>query len=275
MTALTKFINFISDPKNNYPNIYIFLYHILKAVQKLLTKIGIYKNKYNNKDMFNWSLYSLHYKGELIEAKKTTSIEIKPGDYVLENDRLIKKNWAIKPLHLSHRFLYETIMLLRPKSIFEMGCGAGMHLNNLQALLPNVALTGIDLLESQIIILRRTFPLLNATIKVTDATVPFTDNFMQPVDLAFTQAVLMHIHTENGHLNALINLFNIATKYIILMESERTHHYVDDIKKLQAEKKINWENIYFYNRLDPETKQPMSIICSKEQLPYPEYNLLK
>jgi len=272
MTALTKFINFISDPKNNYPNIYIFLYHILKAVQKLLTKIGIYKNKYNNKDMFNWSLYSLHYKGELIEAKKTTSIEIKPGDYVLENDRLIKKNWAIKPLHLSHRFLYETIMLLRPKSIFEMGCGTGMHLNNLQTLMPNTTLSGIDLLDNQIKMLRRSFPYLSATIKAADATIPFPENFMPPADIAFTQAVLMHIHTNSLHLAALANLFKIGRKYVILMESERTHHYIDDTKKLKTEKKVNWENIYFYYRLDPETKQPMSIICSKEQLTSPEYH---
>lgn len=270
MKIFKKIIKFISSPKNNYPNVYILLYHILKGIQKIFVSLGIYQNAFHGKDMFNWSLYSLHYKGELVEARKTSSTDIRPGDYKMKNGQLEKINQSIKPLFPPHRFLYETIMILNPSSVFEMGCGSGMHLNNLQSLMPNTKLSGIDLLESQVKMLKKSFPDLKADIRIADATIPLPDGLSQSADLAYTQAVLMHIHTDNLHLVALANLFKIAKKQIILMESERTHQYIKDIKKMQAEKKIDWENIYFYNRLEPETNQPMSIICSKEKLSFRE-----
>ena len=198
--------------------------------------------------------------------EKIYSLSLKTNDYELIGEKLIKKNNTIKPLHSSHRFLYETIMLSKPQSVFEMGCGAGINLHNLNILLPNTKISGIDISEQQLKNLKKTYPHLNNLVKQADATIPFQKNFIPPVDIAFTQAVLMHIHTNDLHLVALTNLFKIAQKQVILMESERKHHYIDQITKLHAEKKIGWKNIYFYNRLDWETKQPLSIICSKEKL---------
>ncbi len=118
-----------------------------------------------------------------------------------------------------------------------MGCGTGMHLNNIQTLAPQITLSGIDLSPKQIIMLRRSYPFLNATIKVANATVPLPENFLPQADLAFTQAVIMHIHTNDLHLVALANLFKIAKKYIILFESERKHKYINDIKNYKQRKK--------------------------------------
>ncbi len=266
---IKKIIKFISRPKEYYPNIYIFGYHLLKALQKILIKLKFIKNSdLPKQDMFNWSLYNLHYKGELMEARKNYTIDLKLGDYIFTNHELIKNNGEIKPLHSNHRFLYETILQLNPSSVFEMGCGGGMHLHNLQTLNPNLQLAGIDLLEKQIQLLRKTYPNLKATIKQADATLPLSFA-LPPADLVFTQAVIMHIHTGKLHLVALENLFKMAKKYVILMESAKSHLFVNDIKSLHSKKLINWTQIYFYYRVNKETNQPTSIICSSEILNYP------
>jgi len=276
MKFLKKINKFLSSPKTYYPNIYIFSYHALKAIHKFLIKLGIIKQKYSDKDMFNWSLYDLHYKGELIEEKKRYTINLSVGDYQIIDNKLTKINSQIKPLHPNHRFLYETIMQLNPASVFEMGCGAGMHLNNLQILAPQINFSGIDLLPKQITRLRRNYPFLNAIIKVADATTaPLPENFLPPADLAFTQAVIMHIHTGDLHLNALENLFKMSKKYVLLHESPKNHLFMDDIIYLCTQKRICWDNLFFYYRINEENK-PSSIICSNEKLNYPileDYNI--
>lgn len=276
MKFIKKIIKFISNPKINYPNIYIFSYHALKAVHKALIKLKITKKTYLDKDMFNWSLYNLHYKGELIEAKKEYTINLQNNDFIFKNSKLIKNNTSIKPLHNNHRLLYETILQLNPSSVFEMGCGTGMHLNNMQTLAPQIILSGIDLLPKQIIMLHQSYPFSNATVKVADATIPLSENFLPQADLAFTQAVIMHIHTGNAHLMALENLFKMSRKYVLLFDSAKNHPFMEDIKKLHADKKIAWDNIYFYYRINEENNIPISIICSNEKLNYPildDYNI--
>lgn len=266
---LKKFIKFISHPKEYYPNVYILGYHLLKAFQKILIKLGFAKTDgLPTQDMFNWSLYSLHYKGELIEAKKSYTMDLKPGDYIFINSELTKNNDKIKPLYSNHRFLYETILQLNPDSVFEMGCGNGMHLNNLRVLNPGLKLSGIDLLEKQIQLLQKNYPNLRATVKQANATLPFSGK-LPPADVAFTQAVIMHIHTDKLHLMALENLFKMAKKYVILMEGAKSHQFMEDIKELHSKKLIDWEKIYFYYRIDKETNRPTSIICSNETLDYP------
>lgn len=276
MKILKKIYQFIASPKTNYPNIYIFSYHVLKAFHKLAIKAGLTKQKYLGKDMFNWSLYDLHYKGELIEDKKRYTMDLSATDYKMVDNKLTKINPEIKSLHTNHRLLYETILQLNPSSVFEMGCGTGMHLNNLQTLAPKITLSGSDLLPQQIIRLRKNYPFLNATIKVADATLPLPENFLPLADLAFTQAVIMHIHTDDLHLKALENLFRMSKKYVLLYESTKNHPFMDDIKKLHAAKKIAWDNLYFYYRINEENNRPASIICSNEKLNYPvlaDYNI--
>mgnify|MGYP001578254926 FL=1 len=89
-------------------------------------------------------------------------------------------------------------------------------------------------------------------------------------DVAFPQAVIMHIHTGDAHLIALENLFKMAKKYVILYESMKNHPFLDDIKKLHLEKRISWNNIFFYYRINEENSLPSSMICSSVKLPYLE-----
>ncbi len=275
---LKKIIKFIAHPKDNYPNIYIFGYHVLKSFHKTILKLGFIKDDGKlKKDMFNWTLYNLHYKGELMEGRKLYTLSLKSRDYQFHNLQLIKNNEKIKPLHPSHRLLYETILQLNPQSVFEMGCGTGMHLHNLQALLPQARIYGVDLSSQQIKGLKKIYPQIADKAKQADATASWTKLPFEICDVAFTQAVIMHIHTGDAHLVALENLFKMAKKYVILYESMKNHPFLDDIKKLHSEKKIAWDNIFFYYRINEENGLPTSMICSNIKLPYPEltdYNIL-
>ena len=252
MKLLKKIIKFIAHPRDNYPNIYIFCYHVLKAFHKIILKFGFIKDDGRlKKDMFNWTLYNLHYKGELKEAKKNYTLSLKSGDYQFRNLQLAKHNENIKPMHPSHHLLYETILQLNPQSIFEMGCGTGMHLHNLQTLLPKARVCGVDLSHQQLNGLKKTYPGVANNAKRADATVDWTKLPFEACDLAFTQAVIMHIHTGDAHLIALENLFKMAGKYVILYESMKNYHFLNDIKKLHSEKRITTRGPITPNKLMP------------------------
>lgn len=278
MKLLKKIKKFITHPKEYYPNRYIFGYHVLKTLHKILLKLKLAKDDGTlKKDMFNWTLYNLHYKGELIEEEKIHTISIKsPKDFGFINSRLTKTNTDIKPLHPNHHILYETILQLRAESVFEMGCGTGMHLHNLHILLPNARICGIDLSSEQLEGLKKTYPKIANCTKRADATKPWKEPPFQKCDAAFTQAVIMHIHTGEAHLTALENLFSMSEKYVILVERARNHNYKEDIERLFSGGRIKWEKLFFYYRADEESKKPIAIICSNEKLDYPEltdYNL--
>lgn len=272
---LKKIKKFIANREENYPNIQIFGYHFLKFVQKSLIMIGLVRLQKNNRDMFNWSLYHLHYRGELKKNVKKYLPFLNIGDYEFTHNKLIKKN-AVKPLHPSFQCLYETILQLNPQSVFEMGCGTGVHLHNLQTLLPQARICGVDLSDQQLNGLKKTYPQMTDNAKQADATTHWTKLPFEICDLAFTQAVIMHIHTGNAHLIALENLFKMSRKYVILYESMKNHPFLDDIKKLHSTKKISWNNIFFYYRINEKNGLPSSMICSNTKLPYPEltdYNI--
>lgn len=270
MKLFKKIIKFTAHPKDNYPNIYIFSYHVLKAFHKTIFKLGFIRDDGTlKKDMFNWTLYNLHYKGEIKEAKKNYTLALKSGDYQFHDSQLVKNNEKIKPLHPSHRLLYETILQLNPQSVFEMGCGTGMHLHNLQTLLPQARICGIDLSDQQLNGLKKTYPQMANNAKQVDATVHWAKLPFETCDVAFTQAVIMHIHTGDAHLTALENLFKMAKKYVILYESPKNHPFKTDIQKLFDGGKIKWPNLYFYHRTD-EKNNPSGIICSSLPLDYPK-----
>lgn len=259
-----KIYKFIKNP-DNYKNSYFAKYHLLKFIDKL--KSANVPNA--KKDMFNWKRYNLHYRGELKEIAKTLTLTLQPNDYSFIDSKLIQTNKDIKPLHENWRILYETILQLEPESVLEMGCGNGMHLNNIQTLSPKIKLSGIDLDEKQLNFLKETYPKLNANTLLADATTLFPNNYIPLFDLAFTQAVIMHIHEDDKHKIALANLFNTAKKYVILVERWKNHTYIKDIKDLLSKKIIKWDKINFYYKNYPSTNVPCLIICSPEQLSYP------
>jgi trans-aconitate methyltransferase len=222
----------------------------------------------NQKDMFNWNKYHLHFRGEVEETSKIYSIKLAKDDYKLIDNRLIKINTAIKAIHPINVMTYETIMQLNPESIFELGCGHGMHLHNMQVLMPKLRLAGIDRSEKQLKFLKESFPDLTADVNIRDATDLFPENMFAKYDLGFTNAVIMHIHFKDSHKTALANLFNVSKKYVIMAERWKNHDIMQDIKDLHAKKIIKWKQIYFYYK-KLQDAEIYIIICSNEQLPYP------
>jgi trans-aconitate methyltransferase len=171
--------------------------------------------------------------------------------------------------------LYETILQLNPHNLIEFGCGGGDHLYNISILNPNIQLSGIDISYKQINLVRERHPTLKAKMATGDITTQL-DHYPQ-VDIAFTQAVLMHIKTDAAYLNGIINLFKCATKQVILMENWTTHDFMGDIQQLFNENKLGWESIHFYYRVSPEYNRPHIMVISKIPIPYSKlltYNIL-
>ena len=181
------------------------------------------------------------------------------------------------PLHPNHRLLYETILQLSPGSIIEVGCGGGDHLSNLNILNSNIKFYGIDLSKDQIDFLHQRHPQLHVDLQNLDITLPHPFDSPQ-VDIAYTQAVIMHLKTGNNHLVALANLFIYARNQVILMENWRSHNFMSDIQFLFTNKMINWDAIFFYYRLSKELGVPHLMVISSVPLKYPElkdYDLLE
>ena len=104
--------------------------------------------------------------------------------------------------------------------------------------------------------------------------------FSYPIhDIAFTQAVIMHLKVGNSHLIALSNMFRYATKQLLLMENWTAHDFLDDIKFLFSKNMIPWKNIYFYYRVSIEFNKPHLMIISSVPLKkYPvltDYSILR
>jgi len=216
-------------------------------------------------DDFDWKTYTTHYRGELEEILKSHTQILKDGDYRFKDDRLTKSNFNIDDLHPNHRLLYETIVQLKPSSVLELGCGGGDHLHNLGVLLPGLRRTGLDLSDAQLTFLRERHPGMKAELRQFDCTQPFPSD-LQKVDIAYTQAVIMHIKTGNGHLAALQNLFSVATKQIVMIENWKSHDFLGDIKKLFDQGKLSWKEIHFYYRDSEELKKPHLMIVSSVPL---------
>lgn len=229
------------------------------------------------RDDFNWSLYNLMYRGEREMSLKEVTLDLNKGDYSFVDGRFIQVNKKILPIHPNGQLMMETILQLDPKSVFELGCGNGIGLNNLKVISPGIKLFGIDRAKEQIKYLYECYPKLDANIREYDATVPFDDSFSK-VDLAFSSAVIMHIKTGNSHLVALANLFNIAKKQVILLEHWHSHNFMKDIQNLFRKKIISWDKLYMYYRVSEENPLVRIMICSRYPLNYPiltDYKQLK
>jgi len=234
---------------------------------KLLRLFGPVKPAEFAGDDFDWRAYSAHYADELTEVERDYTTHLSPGDYLFADGRLTPQSSA-KPLHPNHRLLYETLLQPHPADVLEMGCGAGDHLYNLGILAPQVRAAGVDRSQGQLGLLKRRSPGLKATVSEADITRPLPAS-MPVVDIAFTQAVLMHIQTGDSHLTALCNMFQIAMKQVVLVENWAYHPFLDDIRQLHAQGRIPWKEVHCYFRRALELgDRPHLMIASAAPLNY-------
>lgn len=239
----------------------------IEARKKHLATVESNGVAYYHTDDFNWEVYNTEYREEINHIQKSHTLKLKNGDYRLDGANLV--NFAgILPLHPNHRLLYETLLLLKPASVVEVGCGGGDHLYNLKQLLPKCLVHGLDRSDKQLAFVVERSPELKNALQRYDATMPFSKK-LPKVELAFTQAVIMHIQTGNAHLSALANLFAMASKQVVLMENWKQHAFLSDIKFLYKEGMIPWENIHFYFRRCPElNNKPHLMVVSSEPLDF-------
>jgi hypothetical protein len=228
------------------------------------------------KDDYDWERYPHEYAAELKQIEKEFTRLLKEDQYAFDGVHL-RSQAPGKPLHPNHRLLYETILQLGPDSVLEGGCGGGDHLVNLSMLLPRAEVFGLDRSAGQLALLRNSAPRLLGRTRVFDMTMPFSDHLPQ-VELTFTQAVLMHIHTGNGHLVALSNLFRMSSRYLILMENWTRHAFLEDICRLHDEGMTGWSHLHCYFRRSPEFgNKPHLLIASAVPLdlePLSDYSVM-
>ncbi|MDA1194760.1 MAG: class I SAM-dependent methyltransferase [Planctomycetota bacterium] len=153
-------------------------------------------------DDFDWMLYDHKYRQELEELEREFTLILAAGDYELADGSLRQASPDKKPLHPNARLLYETIVQLQPASVREFGCGGGDHLANLCTLLPGLEARGLDRARGQLAVLAERHPALVAHVRQHDIAEPLGPDD-SPVDVSYTQAVLMHIHTGDAHLRGL------------------------------------------------------------------------
>ncbi len=218
-------------------------------------------------DDYDWGQYNEIYRSQIAKMEKRLTLHLTADNYRFEDGQLSIKSGQ-KPVHPNHRLLYETLLQLKPQSVAEIGCGGGDHIRNLSVLFPDNVIRGYDRSEEQLRFLRERSPNLSDNVRQLDATMPLPKDIRQ-VDVCYTQAVLMHIQAANSHLVALCNMFHIAKKQILLMENWHRHHFLEDIRSLQRQHMLPWDQVHCYFRRAPEyNNRAHLMVVSREPLAY-------
>lgn len=255
---ITKLILFVRDTLTGRINSKMLRYHISNRFRKPSTD--------QRDDDFDWTKYSLHYEGELELGQKTRTLCLNPGDYEFSNGELVKQR-PILSLHPNVQLLYETILQLSPDSVLEIGCGGGDNLHNLHVLRPLLQIMGRDISDDQLNLLRTRHDELSSHVGKLDITKysPAANS----VDLVFTQAVIMHIGSQQlRHVTALKNLFKAARRYVVLMENWSKHSFLDDINTLMQSGDITWPECNLYYRQHAEDPAVKLLVASSTPLGY-------
>ncbi|MCF6231555.1 MAG: class I SAM-dependent methyltransferase [Rhodobacteraceae bacterium] len=171
-----------------------------------------------------------------------------------------------QPIHPNQCMILEAIGQLAPQTVHEVGCGGGDHLANAATLFPQLQVTGGDRGTSQLDLALQRHPQLAGKIGVQDITMPFSHHWPQ-VDLVYTQAVVMHIHTAVSHFVALANMVRMAKKYVLLMENPQCHNFVRDIIGLHDAGHFEWDDLHLYQFTG--STGALGILLSREVLDFP------
>jgi SAM-dependent methyltransferase len=171
-------------------------------------------------------------------------------------------------MHPNHQLLLDAIAYLRPTSVHEVGCGGGDHVANITRLFPECAVSGGDRGLTQLEMAADRHPEIQSKLGLQDITMPFSTNWPK-VDLVYTQAVIMHIHTAVSHLVALSNMFCCAKKHVLLVENNQCHNFVKDIMALHSGGHSPWQNVQLYIF---ERNGARGIIASNQTLDLPILN---
>ncbi len=212
-------------------------------------------------DDFDWRRYHLEYAAQIEEIDNSHTLRLEESQWGLRGRSIVLNRGM--PLHPNHKMLYEMIVALNPGSVLEAGCGGGDHLHNLSMLLPDASIRGVDRSPGQLEVLRRRNPSMREKASVVDLTLPHPKD-VGTADVVFTQAVLMHIQTGNGHRVAIWNLFDLATQQVVLMENLERHDLLADIADLWRRDILPWGSMNLY---EATSSGPRLVVASHGALP--------
>jgi len=215
----------------------------LELKRRLGNLVGPGRKKFFDDD-FNWDTYTKNKYGPQ-QKQLDAEYDLRLDERVYfdhEHDRL---ETGDANLHPNSKTIYEAIGLLKATSILEVGCGGGDHVRNLKTLYPEIEVHGGDRSEEQLKLLRMRNPEIADQTFLQDITMPLSSQWPR-VELVYSQAVIMHIKTASTHLSALANMFNLAEKYVVLMENFGCHPFVEDIQQLHQGGHLDWEQVHFH-----------------------------
>ena len=228
-----------------------------------------YKKRRFYDDDFDWDnytsdSYARRLKGD-IEINYVTKVDPSQVEINFASGRVHLK---VANMHPNHQLLLDAIAYLQPTSVHEVGCGGGDHVANITCLFPECAVSGGDRGLTQLEMAADRHPEIQSKLGLQDITMPYSANWPK-VDLVYTQAVIMHIHTAVSHLVALSNMFRCAKKHVLLVENNQCHNFVKDIMELHSGGHLPWQNVQLYIF---ERNGARGIIASKQTLDLPILN---
>ena len=205
-----------------------------------------YKKRRFYDDDFDWDnytsdSYARRLKGD-IESEYVTKVDPSQAeiDFAAGRVRLKGAN-----MHPNHQLLLDAIAYLHPTSVHEVGCGGGDHVANISCLFPECAVSGGDRGLTQLEMAADRHPEIKNKLGLQDITMPYSSQWPS-VDLIYSQAVIMHIHTAVSHLVALSNMFRCAKKHVLLVENTQCHNFVEDIMALRCGGHLPWRSVQLH-----------------------------
>jgi len=226
--------------------------------------MGSARNRFYGDD-FNWDTYTRDkYAPQQETMQKYRDLHVDERVYFDNVSQKLEIGDA--RLHPNFHALYEAVGVLAPKRVLEVGCGGGDHVRNLTALYPEMDIRGGDRSTEQLKFLQERNPHIAGSTFLQDITMPLSSSWPR-AELVYSQAVIMHIKTAVSHLNALANMFNLAEKYVVLMENFGCHPFVDDIKRLHQGGHLHWDHVHFHVQL--LNGEPWALVVSREPCSLP------
>ena len=191
------------------------------------------ENKRKISDDFNWDDYSKeHYIPQAKEQMERLEMFLLKDTYI-ENGKIIEKD----NVHFNSINICKDVLKYKPKSVFECGCGAGYHLQNIKHLFPKTIIAGCDLLRSQV---KDAGKFLKVKKSITDniLVLDFLDDnsvseilhtfFREKFDYVFTNAVVMHLNFENA-VKFIENMIKLNPDILRINEGQASQQNWDEI----------------------------------------------
>ena len=182
-----------------------------------------------NKDDFNWNTYTEK------SYEKTLNMFLNNGDNNGHGKNMILKNFSIENnklcfednLHPNWKEIYNQFYNSKANSVFEIGCGCGHHLINIYNINKHTNINGCDYSQSQLDLGKNYFNMDKLhffnKLFVQDFSIPNL-NYDNKYEFVFTHTVTMHLSYNNAK-NMLINMGNLSSNYIFLLENWNDHNY--------------------------------------------------